>query len=286
MVVSRLGSDWWFGVVGGVAGPSPCGAAVGQSAPVPPAHSRRPHRAVDVVAADRHGAAFGSVSGPVTINQSAMASSGRLTDTVVSPQVDPLAEFVGREAELDAMHTAFTSTGGVPVTVVLTGMGGIGKTSLARAYGRHHRADYGVVWWIRAADPATVDGEFRTLLEILAPHDAGQIRDAVTAVHALLADQPRPWLLVLDNLPDAAAARGLVPAAGDGHVLITSQATAHWPSSQAVVGVEPLPQKASIALLTSLSLDSDRDAARVLAQELGGLPLALAQAGALSGPTR
>jgi hypothetical protein len=208
------------------------------------------------------------------------ASSGRLTGTVVSPQVDPLAEFVGREAELDAMRTAFTATCGVPVPVVLTGMGGIGKTSLARAYARHHRADYGVVWWIRAADPAAVDGEFRTLLEILAPHEAGQIRDAVTAVHALLADQSRPWLLVLDNVPDAAAARGLVPAAGGGHVLITSQATAHWPSRQAVVGVKPLPQDASVALLTLLSLDGDRDVARVLAQELGGLPLALAQAGA------
>ena len=63
-------------------------------------------------------------------------------------------------------------------------------------------------------------------------------------------------------------------------MLITSQATTHWPTSQAVVGVEPLPQEASIALLTSLSRDGDRDAARVLAQELGGLPLALAQAGA------
>jgi hypothetical protein len=199
---------------------------------------------------------------------------------VVSPQVDPLAEFVGREAELDSMHIAFASTGGVPVTLVLTGMGGIGKTSLARAYARRHRADYGVVWWIRAGDPTTVDGEFRTLLEILAPHDAGQIRDAVTAVHALLADQSQPWLLVLDNVPDAAAVRGLVPAAGGGHVVITSQATAHWPSSQAVLVVEPLPQQASTTLLISLSQDGDREAARVLAQELGGLPLALAQAGA------
>lgn len=109
------------------------------------------------------------------------------------------------------MHTAFTSTGDVPVTQVLTGMGGIGTTSLARAYARQHRMVYGVVWWIPAADPATVDAEFRTLLEILAPHDAGQIHDAVTAVHALLADQPRRWLLVLDNVPDAAAARGLCP---------------------------------------------------------------------------
>jgi DNA-binding SARP family transcriptional activator len=206
-----------------------------------------------------------------------------LTDTFVSPHIDPLTDFFGRESELDTMRTLLTSTAPrAPSTMVLTGMGGVGKTSLARAYARHHRADYGVVWWIRAEEPTTIDGDFRTLLEILAPHDAGQIRDAVAAVHALLADQPRPWLVVLDNVPDVAAARGLVPAAGAGHVLITSQAAAHWPSGQTVIAVEPLAPGASIDLLTSLSSDDDRGAARVLAQELGGMPLALAQAGAFA----
>ncbi|MET0133581.1 MAG: tetratricopeptide repeat protein [Kibdelosporangium sp.] len=205
-----------------------------------------------------------------------------LTHTFVSPHVDPLTDFFGRESELDTMRAVFTGTVArdAPTTMVLTGMGGVGKTSLARAYARNHRADYGVVWWIRAEEAATVDGDFRTLLEILAPHDAGEIRDAVAAVHALLADQPRPWLVILDNVPDVAAARGLVPAAGTGHVLITSQATAHWPSGRTVVAVEPLAQEASIDLLTSVSLDGDRGAARLLAQELGGMPLALAQAGA------
>jgi DNA-binding SARP family transcriptional activator len=207
-----------------------------------------------------------------------------LTDTFVSPHVDPLADFFGRESELDAMRTMFTAPApqGAPKTVVLTGMGGVGKTSLARAHARRHRADYGLVWWIRAEEPATIDGDFRTLLEILAPHDAGQIHDAVAAVHALLADQPRPWLLILDNVPDAAAARGLVPAAGAGHVLITSQATTHWPSGQTVLTVEPLPREASVDLLTSSSLDGDHGAAQALAQELGGMPLALAQAGAFT----
>jgi GTPase SAR1 family protein len=80
------------------------------------------------------------------------------------------------------MHTDFINAArDAPITMVLTGMGGVGKTSLARAYARRHRADYGVVWWIRAEDTATIDGDFRSLLEILAPRDAGQIRDATAA---------------------------------------------------------------------------------------------------------
>jgi hypothetical protein len=110
---------------------------------------------------------------------------------------------------------------------VLAGMGGVGKTSLARAYAQRHLADYGVVWWIRAEDPSAIDAEFRSLLEILLPPgEATKIGDARTTAFALLARQEDPWLLVLDNVPDAGSVNGLLPPSGNGHVLITSRATA------------------------------------------------------------
>ena len=150
-------------------------------------------------------------------------------------------------------------------------MGGVGKTSVARAYANRHLDDYGIVLWIRAEDPAAVDAEFRGLLEVLLPAgEAARIGDARIAAMNLLAQQPDPWLLVLDNVQDAAAAHGLLPPAGDGHVLITSR-DPRWPN---VTTVEPLDTDAAVELLDT----SDADGARVLADELGGLPLALSQA--------
>lgn len=185
----------------------------------------------------------------------------------VSPRIAGLTEIVGRENELRDLRTAFGHTR----VQVLAGMGGVGKTSLARAYANLHLNDYGIVWWVRAEEPAAVDAEFRALLEVLLPFgEVAQISDARTAAFNLLAAQRDPWLLVLDNVSDAAAAHGLLPPAGDGHVLITSR-DPRWPDATTI---EPLGTDAAAVLLG----DSDNESATALAAELGGLPLALTQA--------
>jgi tetratricopeptide repeat protein len=131
------------------------------------------------------------------------------------------------------------------------------------------------MWWVRAEDPGAIDAEFRTLLELLLPPgEAAKIGDARAKAFALLAQQKDPWLLVLDNVPDPAAANGLLPPAGNGHCLITSRATG-FPNPHTV---QPLGTDAAVDLLISQSGDNDREAAKALATELGGLPLALTQA--------
>jgi DNA-binding SARP family transcriptional activator len=203
---------------------------------------------------------------------------------VVSPQVAGLTPIIGRQRELDALRASFLAgdphPAATPTVRVLSGMGGVGKTSLARAFSQQHHTDYGVVWWVRAEDPAAIDTEFRGLLEqLIPPEDAAQVRDARTAVFTLLAHREDPWLLVLDNIPNAAATQTLLPPAGCGHVLITTQAS-NWPNPDAVLPVQPLGRAAAVELLTSLSVDDDQPSAQALAAELAGLPLALAQAAA------
>lgn len=123
-----------------------------------------------------------------------------------------------------------------------------------------------------------VAGEFRALLDILAPQYAEHTRDPVQAVHAVLANRIQPWLLIIDSIAEPEALRGLLPAAGPGDVVVTSRAGT-WPVRQMMFPVQPLTQPHAVALLTRLSGDPDQATAAVLAHELGGLPLALAQAG-------
>jgi anion-transporting ArsA/GET3 family ATPase len=78
---------------------------------------------------------------------------------------------------------------GRPVVRVLAGMGGVGKTSAARAYARRYQDEYGLIWWIPAEDQAALAGEFQTLLEILAPQYAERVADPIQAVHAVLANR-------------------------------------------------------------------------------------------------
>jgi hypothetical protein len=230
------------------------------------------------VQASEFGTAFGTVGGPVTVNLYGARRAG-LGGRVVSAQVQSSARIVGRQHELAALHDTFSTARASrrPVLRVLTGLGGVGKTSLARTYAQRYLDDYNLVWWVRAADPTAIPEEFRTLLEILAPQDAASMADPVAAVHSLLAGRPDRWLLVLDNVPDAPALHGLVPAVGAGDVLVTSRAGI-WPDRRMVLPVTPLAESAAVQLVTSVGGDPDRATAATLAQELGGLPLALTQA--------
>jgi DNA-binding SARP family transcriptional activator len=199
---------------------------------------------------------------------------------VVSAQVQSLTKVIGRESEVAALRATFTDPArhGRPIWRVLTGLGGVGKTSLARAYAQRYQEHYGLVWWVRAEDREAVAGEFRALLDILSPHYAEQAHEPVQAVHAILANRTDPWLLVIDNIAEPEALRGLLPAAGAGDVLVTSRAGT-WPDRHVVLPVRPLAPSHAVELITSLSGDTDQTSAAILAEELGGLPLALAQAG-------
>jgi tetratricopeptide (TPR) repeat protein len=119
---------------------------------------------------------------------------------------------------------------------------------------------------------------FSAVLGVRDLRDAG---DPVGLVHELLARRG-DWLLIFDNAPDPAAVRGLLPAAGNGRVLVTSR-NPDWPGPGVQVLEVPMLERAAAAafLLTRAGAPGTQQAAaEELAGELGGLPLALEQAGA------
>jgi DNA-binding SARP family transcriptional activator len=211
---------------------------------------------------------------------SAVELSARASQRVVSTHVQGLSEVVGRHEELAELRAAFIDPQRPPqqpVLRILTGLGGVGKTSLARAYAQRYQSHYGLVWWVRAEDPEAVPGEFRALLDIVAPQYAEHTHDPVQAVHAVLANRTGSWLLVIDNIAEPEALHGLLPATGHGDILVTSRAGT-WPDRQIMLSVQPLAPPHATRLVTALSGDTDQDSAASLGHELGGLPLALAQA--------
>ena len=186
----------------------------------------------------------------------------------------------GREellAGLDARLVAGRETG--PGVVVLCGMGGAGKTSVAVEYAHRQAAGLGVVWQLPAEDPAGLVAGFAELAAHLGAGDAVG-GDPAGRVHAVLARRD-DWLLVFDNAPGPGAVAGLVPPAGGGRVVITSQ-FGSWPGRQ-VVKVPVLDRAVAAGFVldrTGAAGPAEQAAAFELAGELGGLPLALEQAGA------
>jgi tetratricopeptide (TPR) repeat protein len=187
----------------------------------------------------------------------------------------------GREvllADLDARLTGGASQRTGPRVAALCGLGGAGKTSVAVEYAHRHLAETGLCWQFAAEDPAVLVAEFAVLAALLGAREVTDTRDPVASVHAVLARASAGWLLVFDNAPDRASVERFLPPAGDGRVLITTQSQ-HWPPRQAL-DVPVLDPKVAAEFLVSRTGDTDRAAAQELADELGGLPLALEQAAA------
>jgi Domain of unknown function (DUF4062)/Tetratricopeptide repeat len=179
------------------------------------------------------------------LSKRAERSAGQMAGRVL--QLAPRPVFlVGREGLLAELADRLGGDGaGEPQVVAFSGLGGAGKTSVALEYAHRHLSELDVVWQFPAEDPA-----------VLA---AG-------------------WLLMFDNAPDRAAVAAFVPPAGRGRVLITSRSP-FWPPGQALQ-VPVLDTGVAAQFLASRTGEADDQAALALAAELGGLPLALEQAGA------
>jgi hypothetical protein len=176
-------------------------------------------------------------------------------------------------AHLDARLSAGNGAG--PRVVALCGMGGAGKTSVALEYAHRHLAGFDVVWQFQAEDPAVLEAGFSDLAVQLGARVLLDVGDPVAQVHAVMAARPRSWLLIFDNAPGPAALQRVLPPAGRGQVLITSQ-NPHWPGQ--AVEVPVLGQDAAAAFLLTRTGSAEQGAAGELAAELGRLPLALEQA--------
>jgi tetratricopeptide (TPR) repeat protein len=203
---------------------------------------------------------------------------------ILHPEIAPVAGFTGRDAELEALKTALWQKGGTAALTALRGLGGVGKSVLAREYAWRERESYRGVWWLRAETRETLADD---LVELGARFIPGldTVPDREQAArHALdfldRAQFEKPWLLVYDNAESPAGIKKLTPRAG-AHVLITSRWQT-WHGHARELTVDVFSPEVAIEFLMALAQgaaerpEETRKAALLLAQDLGFLPLALA----------
>jgi tetratricopeptide (TPR) repeat protein len=196
--------------------------------------------------------------------------------------------FVGRQPDLQQLAKALQSdesAGGQIRTVVVTGLGGLGKTQLASEFvHRYGRFFAGGVFWLSFADVKAVPAEVAacggTKAMALRPDfDKLSLEEQVRLVKTAW-QHPLPRLLIFDNCDDPELLAGWRPASGGCRILVTSR-YADWDVTLGVQvwPLEVLQRAESIALLREHRPDAAEATLEAIAREVGDLPLALHLAG-------
>jgi hypothetical protein len=152
---------------------------------------------------------------------------------------------VAREDELRDIHEALRGDGSRR-TVVLHGLGGIGKTQLAIAYAKRHKENYSAIFWLNIKDEDSLKQSFANVAkQILRAYpsarwlgtvDMKNLDDVIDAVKAWLGlPYNTRWLVIYDNYDNPRLVSNKDPAAVDitkflpevyqGSVLVTTRSS-------------------------------------------------------------
>jgi hypothetical protein len=188
--------------------------------------------------------------------------------------------FTGRNHVLEDLRDRLAGTVTVVMPQALYGLGGVGKTQVAREYANRFASHYDVVWWISAEQPSMVRAELAELGERLGiPAGENDNATARAVLDVLQRGEPyRRWLLIYDNIDDPQDVQSYIPQ-GPGDVLLTSRNPA-WSSYAKPIQVGVFNRAESIALLRKIVPALPEADAEQVAEKLGDLPLAIEQAAA------
>lgn len=190
-----------------------------------------------------------------------------------------------RQAERE-IELASQAKGAAVSCMVLSGMGGVGKTQIAAAFAHRmrDRGDVALLIWASAVSRDSIINAYAEAARKALGIEGGNPAESAARLLAWLAEANSPrWLIVLDNLNDPADINGLWPPdiAMRGLTIVTTRRRDSALSGQGrklfEVGVFTPAESASylhnrFAGQEQLSVEADH-----LAEDLGHLPLALAQ---------
>lgn len=199
--------------------------------------------------------------------------------------------------ELDALLQG--SPAATPTqSYALYGLGGIGKTQIVVEYAYLHAREFAAIFWIGAESVETIIASLLEIAEVLQlpqRQEADQ-QQAIAAVQRWLITHSG-WLLIWDNLEDQQLFQRFLPPTRHGVNLITTRSQAVGTLAQGLEVQTMEPEEGMLLLLRrakvfagrlhseqmsqfAVRLPTDYAAARMLVTIMGGLTLALDQAGA------
>jgi hypothetical protein len=195
--------------------------------------------------------------------------------------------FTGRKEILLHMYDILTAER----KVALSGIGGVGKTHIALEYAYRYEGEYEAIFWIRSDSREAIVASYFDIASMLKlPEKDSHDQDLTIRAVKLWLQKNVPWLLIFDNADEVKLVYDFFPVGTAGHLLITTRTQAIGPIAHPIK-VEPMKSEEGAQFLLhraniispnspqSVDLAEYEKKAETLSHQLGGLPLALDQAG-------
>ena len=203
--------------------------------------------------------------------------------------------FCGRDRELEAIAVQLKNTPNGCIHSAVCGLGGVGKTSLAVEFLWQHQEKYpGGIFWISGEDKFFQRSVNEMALQIRTFEN--DFHNSLSRTLDWLRKREKLWCLVVDNLDELEMSpemRKLLTGnwkyMARGHIIITTRrevsqiGEATGIDEQCCIDLKCLTEEEGIQFLrlrTGRTDEGEDNDLRQLVRELGGLPLALDQAGA------
>jgi len=200
--------------------------------------------------------------------------------------------FTGREAVLKQLESRLCDPSEADAALecerkifILYGPPGVGKSQVCLKFVEDCKRKFYATFWVNCSDEVTIKADFQAIART-----AGLARNGVDSDARLgkqLLHISENWLLVLDNVVDRTDVPSLLPPGTGGCVIITTSLSRFefWATGEGMSHrLQTMDTEESIDLLLKVAGEwktpEAMDTAKPIVKELGGLPLALVQAGA------
>ena len=203
--------------------------------------------------------------------------------------------FKGRDGFIEQLRTALekkpTHIAAVMAKQAIHGLGGVGKTRVAVEYGRRYSHEYTALLFVSGDSPEIFQQNLANLCGALVldlPEKDAREQEVQAAAAIRWLREHSGWFLIVDNVdtPEAAESiESLLAKLHTGHVVITSRLS-QWGDAVESLALDVISETDARDLVLERTegrrkpTETDNADALALANDLGGLPLALEQAGA------
>ncbi|BBY46826.1 hypothetical protein MARA_02560 (plasmid) [Mycolicibacterium arabiense] len=198
-------------------------------------------------------------------------------------EVPRVVSAVPRAEELATLIEFFDASvaGRTPATVVLSGVTGFGKTTLAADFCQLNRHMYEQIIWMDCRADGLITAKARDVLAKMG-QPADDDADVATLFRSAIASVAGPFVLVFDGAKDRQQIEAFVPTSGCGMTVVTSTNSTTWWTAAHRMAIHAFTQDQAIACFASyadVDASNHRAAIADIVARLGRVPLAVAMAG-------